>query len=159
MLQRLARSEPNPGLHRSQRRRSAASASCRTNSTHFAGIATNAAGASDRSEWPHRRKAHAVGNDPVSIMGGTYHGAGITIGPAMHSGSCRKPHGNKGSVTPRAVATADSSWSRPWSLPLLADSVAEVGGNPSSWPPFNCRSGVKPSHAAGSVPGRLARLE
>jgi hypothetical protein len=27
---------------------------------------------------------------------------------------------------------------------LLADIVAEVGGNPGNWPPVSCCSGVKP---------------
>jgi succinate dehydrogenase/fumarate reductase flavoprotein subunit len=52
----------------------------------FAGIATDASSrVIDRSGKP-ISGLYAVGNDAASVMGGTYPGAGITIGPAMTFG-------------------------------------------------------------------------
>ncbi len=58
----------------------------------FAGIATNAdAQVTDRSGLP-IAGLYAVGNDAASVMGGTYPGAGITLGPAMTFGYIAGKH-------------------------------------------------------------------
>jgi len=58
----------------------------------FAGIATNArAQVVDREGRP-VPGLYAVGNDAASVMGGTYPGAGITIGPALTFGYIAARH-------------------------------------------------------------------
>jgi succinate dehydrogenase/fumarate reductase flavoprotein subunit len=58
----------------------------------FAGIATNAnAQVVDRDGRP-IGGLYAVGNDAASVMGGTYPGAGITIGPALTFGYIAARH-------------------------------------------------------------------
>ncbi len=58
----------------------------------FAGIATNAnAQVLDKSGRA-IPGLYAVGNDAASVMGGTYPGAGITIGPAMTFGYIAGKH-------------------------------------------------------------------
>ena len=58
----------------------------------FAGIATNTdAQVVDREGKP-VPGLYAVGNDAASVMGGTYPGAGITIGPAMTFGYIAARH-------------------------------------------------------------------
>jgi len=52
----------------------------------FAGIATNAHAQVIDGDGAALAGLHAVGNDAASVMGGTYPGAGITIGPAMTFG-------------------------------------------------------------------------
>lgn len=52
----------------------------------FAGIATNAHGQVIDRQGDAIAGLYAAGNDAASVMGGTYPGAGITIGPAMTFG-------------------------------------------------------------------------
>ena len=52
----------------------------------FAGLATNAHAQVTNAEGSPIPGLYAVGNDAASVMGGTYPGAGITIGPAMTFG-------------------------------------------------------------------------
>lgn len=52
----------------------------------FAGIATNARAQVTGEDGAAIPGLYAVGNDAASVMGGTYPGAGITIGPAMTFG-------------------------------------------------------------------------
>jgi hypothetical protein len=52
----------------------------------FAGIATNANAQVVSRDGATVEGLYAVGNDALSVMGGTYPGAGITIGPAMTFG-------------------------------------------------------------------------
>jgi predicted oxidoreductase len=52
----------------------------------FAGIRTNAHAQVVDSDGHAIAGLYAVGNDAASVMGGTYPGAGITIGPAMTFG-------------------------------------------------------------------------
>ncbi|MBR0777928.1 FAD-dependent oxidoreductase [Bradyrhizobium diazoefficiens] len=52
----------------------------------FAGIQTNASAQVIDSDGQPIAGLYAVGNDAASVMGGTYPGAGITIGPAMTFG-------------------------------------------------------------------------
>ena len=52
----------------------------------FAGIATDANGHVIDRDGRLVEGLYAVGNDAVSVMGGTYPAAGITIGPALTFG-------------------------------------------------------------------------
>jgi succinate dehydrogenase/fumarate reductase flavoprotein subunit len=52
----------------------------------FAGIATNANAQEIDKDGQPIPGLYAAGNDAASVMGGTYPGAGITIGPAMTFG-------------------------------------------------------------------------
>lgn len=58
----------------------------------FAGIATNANAQVVDQEGQPITGLYAVGNDAASVMGGTYPGAGITIGPAMTFGYIAARH-------------------------------------------------------------------
>jgi succinate dehydrogenase/fumarate reductase flavoprotein subunit len=58
----------------------------------FAGIATNAAAQVVDRDGRAVAGLYAVGNDALSVMGGTYPGAGITIGPAMTFGFIAANH-------------------------------------------------------------------
>jgi succinate dehydrogenase/fumarate reductase flavoprotein subunit len=58
----------------------------------FAGIATNAAAQVVDRDGRAIEGLYAVGNDALSVMGGTYPGAGITIGPAMTFGFIAAEH-------------------------------------------------------------------
>jgi FAD binding domain len=58
----------------------------------FAGIATNADAQVVDRDGRAVAGLYAVGNDALSVMGGTYPGAGITIGPAMTFGFIAANH-------------------------------------------------------------------
>jgi succinate dehydrogenase/fumarate reductase flavoprotein subunit len=58
----------------------------------FAGIATNASAQVVDAAGAAIAGLYAVGNDAASVMGGTYPGAGITIGPAMTFGYIAGKH-------------------------------------------------------------------
>jgi len=58
----------------------------------FAGIATNATAQVIDRDGRAVEGLYAVGNDALSVMGGTYPGAGITIGPAMTFGFIAANH-------------------------------------------------------------------
>jgi succinate dehydrogenase/fumarate reductase flavoprotein subunit len=58
----------------------------------FAGIATNAQAQVLDQDGAPLAGLYAVGNDAASVMGGTYPGAGITIGPAMTFGYLAARH-------------------------------------------------------------------
>ena len=58
----------------------------------FAGIATNAQAQVLNQDGAPLAGLYAVGNDAASVMGGTYPGAGITIGPAMTFGYLAARH-------------------------------------------------------------------
>lgn len=58
----------------------------------FAGIAINAHGQVIDADGVALDGLYAVGNDAASVMGGTYPGAGITIGPAMTFGYLAARH-------------------------------------------------------------------
>jgi succinate dehydrogenase/fumarate reductase flavoprotein subunit len=58
----------------------------------FAGIATNAHAQVIDGDGVALEGLYAVGNDAASVMGGTYPGAGITIGPAMTFGYVAARH-------------------------------------------------------------------
>ena len=71
----------------------------------FAGIATNAQGQVVDREGRPVPGLYAVGNDAASVMGGTYPGAGITIGPAMTFGYLAARH-MAGAVGQKIFASA-----------------------------------------------------
>jgi predicted oxidoreductase len=58
----------------------------------FAGIQTNASAQVMDGDSRPIVGLYAVGNDAASVMGGTYPGAGITIGPAMTFGDIAGRH-------------------------------------------------------------------
>jgi succinate dehydrogenase/fumarate reductase flavoprotein subunit len=58
----------------------------------FAGIATNAHAQVIDHQGTAIAGLYAVGNDAASVLGGTYPGAGITIGPAMTFGYIAARH-------------------------------------------------------------------
>jgi predicted oxidoreductase len=62
----------------------------------FAGIQTNASAQVIDSDSRPIVGLYAVGNDAASVMGGTYPGAGTTIGPAMTFGYIAGRHGRPG---------------------------------------------------------------
>jgi succinate dehydrogenase/fumarate reductase flavoprotein subunit len=69
----------------------------------FAGIATNAHAQVVDADGRPIPGLYAVGNDAASVMGGTYPGAGITIGPAMTFGY----------IAARHMAAADAAAATP----------------------------------------------
>jgi len=71
----------------------------------FAGIATNADAQVLDEEGRPVPGLYAVGNDAASVMGGTYPGAGITIGPALTFGYIAARH-VAGSDWQKVCATA-----------------------------------------------------
>jgi succinate dehydrogenase/fumarate reductase flavoprotein subunit len=74
----------------------------------FAGIATNAQSQVIDADGAPIPGLYAAGNDAASVMGGTYPGAGITIGPAMTFGYIAGRHlagaGNRPAVRLNGVA-------------------------------------------------------
>jgi succinate dehydrogenase/fumarate reductase flavoprotein subunit len=71
----------------------------------FAGIATNEhAQVIDHTGAP-IAGLYAVGNDAASVMGGTYPGAGITIGPAMTFGYIAARHAAGVAASRVSIAT------------------------------------------------------
>lgn len=82
----------------------------------FAGIATNAQAQVVGQHGEALPGLYAVGNDAASVMGGTYPGAGITIGPAMTFGYIAARHlastansTPKAAVAPQLASSASSS--------------------------------------------------
>jgi FAD binding domain len=80
--------------------------------------------ASHRSNRVELEGLYAVGNDPASVMAGTYPGAGITIGPAMTFGYVAARHlaasRNRAPTAPTTALALDQPASSASSSPVAS---------------------------------------
>jgi len=90
----------------------------------FAGIATNAHAQVIDGDGVALEGLCAVGNDAASVMGGTYPGAGITIGPAMTFGYVAARHlaasRNRAPTAPTTALASDQPASSASSSPVAS---------------------------------------
>jgi predicted oxidoreductase len=79
----------------------------------FAGIATNAHAQVIEGDGVALEGLYAVGNDAANVMGGTYPGAGITIGPAMTFGYVAARHLAASRKRVPSAPTTALAWGQP----------------------------------------------